>query len=279
MDNAAKQALKPFATLVLSDSQTEAQVLEFIKKNNQKVFLLPRAPFNKVDKLKTFVDAGAQLLVRKIDIQKQLITAEERNAYVAAFKARVFIKGYSRKSAERFLKKGTSILIDGDEALGGLPAESIQHLCQCLTGKSKVKVSYHKFSEQAAKEILEKDIKMVFCCYQDMICDRVFLEKCLAVKKANLLIAASGYSQEELKSFLQKKATVIITGDDKIPINIIKHLANGLSAVQNPGDRNLKIVPDGELADLIIDLEQLQEDKKIELISGMDWYFNVAPQA
>lgn len=279
MDHTAKQALKPFATLELSDGHTEAQILEFIKKNNKKVFLLPRAPFNKVDKLKPLVDAGAQLLVSRKDILKKLISADERNAYLAAFKARLFIKGYSRRSAERFLNKGASILIDGDEPLGGLPSESIQSLCQILSGKSKVKVSYYKFSELAAKEILEKDIRMVFCCYQDMICDRVFLEKCLALKRANLIIAASGYSQEELKSFLQKKASVIITGDDKIPINIIKQLANELPAVQNPGDRNLKIVPDGDLADVIIDLEQLQEDKKIELISGMDWYFNVAPQA
>ncbi|GAB5550478.1 MAG: hypothetical protein Sapg2KO_00690 [Saprospiraceae bacterium] len=279
MDNTAKQALKPFATLVLSDSHTEEQILAFIKKNNKKVFLLPRAPFNKVDKLKPLVDAGAQLLVSRKDILKKLISPDERDAYLAAFKARLFIKGYSRRSAERFLKKGASILIDGDEPLGGLPSESIQSLCQSLSGKSKVKVSYHKFTELAAKEILEKDIRMVFCCYQDMICDRVFLEKCLALKKANLIIAASGYSQEELKSFLQKKASVIITGDDKIPINIIKHLANEIPAVQNPGDRNLKIVPDGDLADVIIDLEQLQEDKKIELISGIDWYFNVAPQA
>ncbi|MEM6380311.1 MAG: hypothetical protein AAF705_19130, partial [Bacteroidota bacterium] len=138
MESAAQQALKPFATLELSDSHTEAQILEFIEKNNGMVFLLPRAPFVEINQLKPFVEAGASLLVRRIDLLKQLITAEQRNAYLEAFKHQLFLKGYSRRTAERFIKKGASILIDGNEPLGGLPAESIEQLSQILTGKSKL---------------------------------------------------------------------------------------------------------------------------------------------
>lgn len=276
MDSAAIQALRPFATLELNPSHTEAQIVEYIKKNHQKVFILPRTPFVEVSQLQPFIDAGAQLLIHRSDVIKQLVSADQRDAYLDTFQSQLFLKGYSPSTAKRYLSKGASILIDADKPLGGMPPESIASLCAALKGDSKIKVSYYKFSEILAKEILRKGIKMVFCCYLDMICDRSMLKKCLELKVPHLTIAASGYSQVELKEFLHNKATVVISGQDKIPINAIKQLAMALPEIPEPADRNLKVVPDKGLANHIIDLEQLQEDGKIELIKGHDWYFNTA---
>lgn len=273
----AIHALRPFSTLILTEQYSDDQVLQFVKKNSGRVFLLPRAPFNTTEKLEPLTGAGAHLLIRKSDISKQLITAEQRDTWVNAFKDQVFLQGYSSFSAKRFLQKGASILIDGEEPSGGMPALSVRELCQKLAGNSKLKVSYFKLSEALTLDMLRNQIKLVFSCPPDMPCERALLDKCLSLGVvSNLVVAASSYSSDELSDCMSKKATVVITGQDKIPIDIIKALAFNLASEPIPTRRLLKVFPDEDLQQHLIELRQLRDDQKIELLEDNDWYFNTA---
>ena len=272
----AIHALKPFSTLILTDQHTDDQVLQFVKKNRGRVFLLPRAPFNTTAKLKPLIQAGAHLLIRKSDISKQLITADQRDSWVDSFKDQVFLQGYSSFSSKRFLQKGASLIIDGEEPTGGMPAVSVQDLCRRLQGKSKLKMSYFKLSEVLVLDLLRHDVKLVFSCSPDIPCERVLLDKCLALGLSNVVVAATSFSSDELSDCLSKKATVVITGQDKIPIDVIKSLAFNQPAEPIASKRLLKVLPDEGLQQHLIELRQLRDDHKIELLDNNDWYFNTA---
>ncbi|HKK73852.1 MAG TPA: hypothetical protein VJ953_02165 [Saprospiraceae bacterium] len=272
----AIHALRPFSTLILTEQYSDDQVLQFVKKNSGRVFLLPRAPFNTADKLEPLTKAGAHLLIRKSDISRQLITAEQRDTWVNAFKDQVFLQGYSSFSAKRFLQKGASILIDGEEPSGGMPALSVRDLCQQLQARSKLKVSYFNLSQALVLDMLRNRIKLVFSCPPDIPCERALLDKCLRLGVSNLVVAASSYGSDELSDCMSKNATVVITGQDKIPIDIIKSLAFNLAAEPIPARRLLKVFPDEGLQLHLIELRQLRDDQKIELLEDNDWYFNTA---
>jgi len=270
----AIHALKPFSTLILTEHHTDDQVLQFVKKNSGRVFLLPRTPFNTTAKLSPLTEAGAHLLIRKSDIRKQLITANQRDTWIDTFTNQVFLQGYSAFSSLHFLKRGASLLIDGEEPSGGMRAVDVQALCQSLQGKSKLKVSYFNLSEALVLDLLRHEVKLVFSCLPDMPCERALLDKCLALRLSNLVVAATSFSSDELSDFLSKKATVVITGQDKIPINVIKSLAFNLPAEPIAFKRLLKVLPDEGLQHHLIDLRQLRDDHKIELVDNNDWYFN-----
>lgn len=270
----AIHALRPFSTLILTPQHSNEQILQFVKKNSGRVFLLPREPFNTTPKLSPLTDAGAHLLIRKSDISKQIITADQRDSWIEAFKEQVFLQGYSSFSAKRFLQKGASILIDGEEPQGGMPALSVRDLCQRLQGESKIKVSYFKLSEPLVKDLLRHQIKLVFSCPPDIPCERDLLDQCLSLGLSNLIVSASSYSSDELRDCMNKKATVVITGQDKIPIDVIKSLAFDLPAEPIPSRRLLKVFPDMDLQQHIIELRQLRDDHKIELLLNNNWYFN-----
>jgi hypothetical protein len=273
----AIHALKPFSTLILTEQHTDDQVLQFVKKNSGRVFLLPRAPFNTPAKLSPLTEAGAHLLIRKSDISKQLITADQRDTWIDSFKEQVFLQGYSAFSSRRFLQNGASLLIDGEEPSGGMPALSVQDLCRHLQGKSKLKMSYFKLSEALALDLLRHEVKLVFSCLPDMLCERALLDKCLTLGLSNLVVAATSFSSDELSDFLSKKATVVITGQDKIPIDVIKSLAFNQPAEPVAAKRLLKVLPDEGLQQHLIELRQLRDDHKIELVDNNDWYFNTSP--
>lgn len=276
MPTTAKSALYPYDYFSLNEELEPAQALIRIKKANGQAFLLPRDSYKKVAKIKPLIQAGASLLVRRSDIKNSLISAEERDSLIEAFSEKVFIQGYSPASSQMFLEKGASILIDGKEPTGGMTATSIQELCQKLGSKNKVKVSRFQINEHALLNLLKEKLKLVFSCVGTADCHRQLLKKCLLLQVPNLIITASDFSQNELASFMENQATVIITENDKVPIDAIKALAFTLEEEPIPANRLLKVSPDNRPPNEKVELKQLQDDQKIELLKNDNWYFNTS---
>ena len=105
MPDAAMQALGPFATRILSEEDSQSDLLAFIQQHNQRIFFQPRVPFNSTAQLRPLVEAGARLLIRRTDVLKQLISAEQRDEWITTFGHQVFLQGYAPSSSIKFLKK------------------------------------------------------------------------------------------------------------------------------------------------------------------------------
>lgn len=277
MPDTAMQALYPFATRILSEEDSQSDLLTFIQQHKQRVFFLPRAPFNSTEQLRPLVKAGARLLIRRTDVRKQLISAEQRDEWIITFGHQVFLQGYAPSSSIKFLKKGASILLDNQDLEGGLPANSVQDVCQHLQGTSKVKVNYFGFREDRVLDMLRYGIKLVFYCPPGSSCNLTLIDKCLTLQMPNLIVAASGYSSHLLTNCLHQKATVVITGQDRIPFRVIEQMALAQPSQPDPRQRRLKVFPDGDLQQHLIQLHQLAQDQYIELLDNDDWYFNTAP--
>lgn len=271
-----EHALYPYQYLILDNNLSPEEALSKVRQTEGRIFLLPREDFKQVEQLEPLVDKGALVLIRRSDIKNSLISADERDAIIEAFVQHVFIQGYSPTSSKLFLNKGASILIDGQEPSGGMTAESILELVRSLGAKNKIKVSRFQISETFLLHFLKKKIKMVFSCKNSVDCDRQLLKRCLLLRVPNLIVSASDFSQSELAEFLQNQATVVITGQDKVPIQVIKSLAFNLEEEPIPVNRLLKVFPNKELAQHLADLKQLHDDQKIELLKNDDWYFNTS---
>jgi len=274
MDTNAIQALRPHQVIELKSGLSEDQVLQKIKDADNLAFILPRAPFLDPDKLAKFVDAGALLIFQKEDIKRQLYPRSFMDQTMHRFKEKVFIKGYSHFSSKSFLEKGASLLIDGALPLGGLTPEKVKDLCDRIKDASLIKVSPHDYLKVNQLKLASLGVRMVFCCFDDMQCDQQLVKDCIQVGKKNMVVVASSYSQQELAGFLDKGACVLIRGADKLPINAIQALALDQSSQADPQKRNLKVIPDQELANHIVTLEQLVQDQKIELLSDYQLLFN-----
>lgn len=275
MDSNAIRALRPHLVLELGPSHSEDQILQFIGGNQKRVFLLPRAPFLEMTQLEKFVRAGAFLLCRKEDIQQRHYPRAFLDEAVETFRNAVFVKSYSHFSSKLLLGKGASLLIDGAPPLGGLRPEDVHNLCLSVQAGAKIRVSYYDYQKADLLRLLQLGIRLVFNCYNGAPCNQSLINDCIQAGKHKTILLASDFSQHEMAQFLQKGATVVITGKDQVPINVIQALALDQDSQPKPGQRGLKVIPDGPLAGHIVELEQLAAEQKIELLRNDDIFFNV----
>ena len=276
MDIKSKQALKPFATLSLDQSLSENEILDKIEENHGRIFLLPKPPILTPPQLKPFIDIenGAKLLVRKDEVRAPIISRILRDSYIDQFKEKVFMQGYSFRFSNFFLQRGASLLIDGDDNADGMLAERVKQLCNSAKGNSKVKVSHYKFSNPKLKALLNQQVPLVFTCFPEMECRVPLIKDCIAEAADQVFISASNFAISDLTFFLKNGATVVITGADKLPFNVIKDLALEGPKVDAPADSKLKILIELELEKHRPDLSILQTDGRLEIIDNMNWYFS-----
>ncbi len=209
MDAASIRELSPYLFLELTSGVTDQQVLALCTKNHGGVYLLPTNATS-TDKLKSYLDMGASIILEHSDLRSHNLSSADRDALIEHGQAKVFLKGYSDGHCIRFLQQGASLLIDGVDK--NLTPATIQQLSG-MPHKGHIRVLANGFSTGNRRDLLRRGIALVYSKVddepvlspQDLLAD-------VKAGKEQVVMHLSDWPLAQSLEALQAGAKVVITG-------------------------------------------------------------------
>jgi len=209
MDAASIRELNPFLFLKLTTDVTDQQVQALCTKHHGGVYLLPTNATT-TEKLKSYLDMGASLVLEHSDIRSHTLSSADRDALIEHGKEKVFLKGYSDGHCLRFLQQGASLLIDGVDK--NLTPATIQQLCG-MPHHGHIRVLANGFSNRNRRDLLRRGVTILYSKSDGKSVVRpVELLVDVAVGKQKVIIHLSDWPLVLSLEALRAGAKVLVTG-------------------------------------------------------------------